>query len=533
MTFISLHARTLMSVLLVVVSLYLWFRYRKDDRAGTGLVLALLGLTFFLRWYWMDDLEGNVDTSTWLASTLSVRHYPDSFWKLLNYTDSRPLTVFPLWAATWFGVDAGYRTAECVGVICWLGTLFFTYRALTLYVSNSLAVLLTWVLCLFIGTTWNNEHTAYNSEHFSIFLIAVATYAHLSFEKKGRTTALKAFGTGFLLGSLLFAKFQNVPMGLVVAGFMMTSLYRKKDFRSLAFLVSGGILPTIIVNIIFWSHGKLDEFWVNYVWHYILYSYTTEFQPLSVGERFNPIRAGRFLLSAVQSRAILSALLLVLTGGVAYAAFSAPQGSFVRTIRLFTLPLLAASMYAIVQAGNPFHHYALYIFHPLILATGAWLTAPRSRAVPLLGGALLLAAVGQGVWNLNTTPAPVISNYPPSEKQIIQTILDNSTEQDRLVVWGWVDRWHHYTVRPCGYRLAHTHLMYMKSDLYSRRMANFLEDMEANKPAIFVDAAIDRYSVIEGLEKPHDTFPEVKSYIDRHYQPLATIDSVRIYRRIR
>lgn len=533
MTFMSLHARTLMSVLVVVVSFYLWIRYRKDDRADTWLVLLLLGLTFFLRWFWMDDREGNVDTSTWLAGAQAVRHYGDPVWKLLNYSDSRPLTVFPIWASSWFGIDPGYRSTECIGVLCWLGTAFFSYRTLALYVGSSLAMLLAWVLCLFIGTTWNNEHTAYNSEHLSIFMLALATYGYLSYEKKGRTSPITALGIGVLLGSLLFVKFQNVPMGLVIAAFMMVSLFRKGEFRTLAFLMLGGVLPTLIVNVIFLIHGKLDEFWVNYVWHYLLYSYTTEFQSLPVSERFNPIRVGRFLLSAPQSRLLLVGLFVTLAGGMIYSAFYGARNSFVRTVRYFTLLTLVASTYAMIQAGNPFHHYALYLFHPLILSVGTWLTAPRSKTIGILSGALLLVAVVQGVWNLQTTPEPEAANYPDSEKQIVRTIVENSADGDNLVIWGWVDRWHHYSERACGYRLAHSHLLYMKSDLFDRRLANFLEDMEANKPALFIDAAIERYSVIPNMEKPHELFPKVKSYIDQHYQPLTTIDSVRIYQRIR
>ncbi|MEO6686379.1 MAG: hypothetical protein ABIN24_10445, partial [Dyadobacter sp.] len=81
----------------------------------------------------MEEAESNIDTSTWLSGMHTVNHYSAWIWTLLNYTDSRPLTVLPLILVSKLGLNVGYVVSECVGLIFWLATTFFLYKIFDLF----------------------------------------------------------------------------------------------------------------------------------------------------------------------------------------------------------------------------------------------------------------------------------------------------------------------------------------------------------------------------------------------------------------
>ena len=174
------------------------------------LLFTLLIFTFLLRLPYVLDIEVNVDTSTWLSSLISIQHYPDRLWTFFNYTDSRPLTVLPLILISWLGVHVNYYTSECVGIIFWLSTVFFLFKTLNLYLAKSYSLIISWGLCLFIGTMFLSDYTSYNSEQSGILLLTVATYGYLRYLSSKEKHGFSIILIGLILGSLPYVKFQNV-----------------------------------------------------------------------------------------------------------------------------------------------------------------------------------------------------------------------------------------------------------------------------------------------------------------------------------
>ncbi|PKK38520.1 hypothetical protein BWI96_01755 [Siphonobacter sp. SORGH_AS_0500] len=473
-----------------------------------------------------------MDTSTWLSSAISINYYPDKLWKILNYTDSRPLTVLPILIPSWLGINLSYALTNVVTILCWLGIIFYFYKSIALFIDAKRALLITWTLCLFISTTWSLQHTAYNSEHISIFFITLATYLYVKFEKTGQTSGFQIFTLGIILGSLIYAKFQNAPMGLVIAAFAMLLTLRLKNYTFLALLILGGILPTLLINLVFIYYHKLSDFWINYFWNYLLYSYSTQFQSLPTIERFNPIRIGKFILNVKSSRIYFFALIPLTILGVSYTLFrSRITSSFEKINGYFSVLMVATSLYAIGQSGNLFSHYILYLFIPVLYCIAAFI--PYSNRKISYASILLLVLVSliQAIYNVFTIPPESSSDKVAYETQIVDKIRQHSTDKDNIVIWGWVDRWYVQSNRACGYRMPHSHHLFMKSDLYAHRIANFIGDMEENKPEIFIDTMESTYPMAKGLGKAHEYYAEVKAYVGSKYHLISTIDQVRIFKR--
>lgn len=171
-----------------------------------------------------------------VGGVISIDKSSDPIWTWLNYTDGRPLTVVPLLIASALGFDATYPVAEGVGIICWLFTiviLYQTLRRLSLSALQALTVILP--LLTWLGTTAYHDHLAYNSEAVSVLMLTAGISAYVyAFHRRDLPTVNRQLsfmfwlGLGIGLGLLVYAKFQNVPMGLVIAAFLAYELIIKK-----------------------------------------------------------------------------------------------------------------------------------------------------------------------------------------------------------------------------------------------------------------------------------------------------------------
>ena len=496
-------------------------------------LFLLLTVTFLVRLPYIVDVELNIDTSTWLSSVIAINHYPNQLWTFLNYTDSRPLTVLPLLILSFLGVHTGYYVSECVGIIFWLGSVFFLFKTMNLFLAKQASLVICWGLCLLIATMYLSDYTSYNSEQVGILMLSVAVYGYAGYLKKIRNSDLLMLGTGFILGNLPFVKFQNVPMGLLIAGFFLFEIINRKEWKKALLFITGGILPTLLINIYYISQGKLEIFWNNYFWNYFYYSYTTQFSSVPVGERFNPIRVAKFIYNSQNSRVYLLTVttLIIACLTVGYkSVFSAKNP--VRTVLLFGFLFILVSLYSLFQSGNSFQHYRLYLFIPLTLFFGLLtgiLSAKRQKLMLLIFLSLCMLTAGI---NMLARPESVDMSHADLDHKIVQSIKANSSEKDPIVIWGWRDQLYVHANRPMGYRDAHTFHFSLKSELIPSWTADLLNDMKTNQPRLFIDATQpEDYSIFSKILIAHEKVPAVGQYISRHYHLIETIDGARIYKR--
>ncbi|WP_342087633.1 hypothetical protein [Dyadobacter sp. OTU695] len=492
----------------------------------------MLLLVWAVRIPFLRDREYDIDTSTWLSAVIAINHYPDKLWTLLNYTDARPLTVFPLLAGSWAGMPVNYSSAEIIGLLLWTGTLLLLYQIYKLFAGKNISLVLTWSLALFLGTICP-IFAAYNSEHNSIFMVTAGVALFFLYFYRRWTSPAIAAATGLLLGSLIYAKFQNAPMGLLTGAFLLLTMAKRKDWPGMAALLAGCLFPTIFVNAFYGLRGKLDVFWNNYFWNYFYYSFTTQFSSMPIAERFSPIRAIRFIFYATSSGTYVFTL--------AALALALPVLSFKKwrsELKINWIPFVFAflflllSVYAVLQSGNNFEHYKLFLFVPLLIFNALFLSMSRPLVRQYAAGVLLLGGVLQTAVSLKYLDGKIPYDVrADTDRKVVGHIVRYTRSSDPVVVWGWRDGLLVSAQRPMGYRDVHTFHFSMKSPLVPNWTQDFLEDMEENKPKIFVEAMLPEYSERGHLFLPHDKVPVIREYIRKHYRFVRELDGVRIFHR--
>lgn len=525
--------------LLMLAGLLAWtgllanrLRSAPPSRAGLWL-LATLAVVVVLRLPYLSEVEPNPDTSTWLATALTVRHRPDPLLTLLTYADARPLTVLPLVLAQALGMPFGYAGAEVVGLLCWLGTLVGVYALLRLQHGPAVSLVGCWVLALFVGTTGFPDHVGYNSEHLAVLMLTLGTYGVLAVVKTNRVRPRDAALLGLLLGFLPFVKFQTVPMGLVLAGFLLGELARRRAWGAAGALVMGGLLPTVLAVGRLTMHGRFDVFLNTYLGHYFRYSFTDDYSGLDAAARFSPVRAVRFVFGNWQAVCYLAGQAVVLAAGLLAMRWTLPNHSFLLKNRILSLLLLATSGYAVLQAGNDFTHYTLLLFVPLLHATSSVLAGLRPRWQRAGAALVMLTALGQGLFNAYTRQPTRPSPTAAPDRALVALITAHSRPGESVVVWGYADRLHVLARRPMGYRFANTFYVHAAyRGFYDVNLAYFLADVRENRPTVFVDAMTAGLSLQGDERRQHDHFPAVAAWVQRHYRLVGTAHGARVYQRM-
>ncbi len=534
----TIYFKLLLFIIFFLSSLWVFIGYVKGPgreisgkRAAVVLTVMLVSV-WVVRMPFLREKEYDIDTSTWLSAVIAINHYPDKFWTLLNYTDARPLTVFPLLAGSWAGMPVNYSSAEIIGLLLWSGTVVLLYQICKLFAGRNLSLIISWSLALFLATICH-IFAAYNSEHNSIFMVTAGVTLFFLYLYQRWTSPVVAVATGILLGSLVYAKFQNAPMGLLTGAFLLLSMAQRRDWPNIAALVSGCLLPTILLNVYYGLLGKLDVFWNNYFWNYFYYSFTTQFSSMPMAERFNPVRAVRFIFYATSSGIyVLTLVMLAVTLPVLAFKQWVPAWRDNRMPFVFSFLLLLLSIYAVLQSGNNFEHYKLFLFVPLLIFNALFLSVslPLVRRYAL--GFLLMGGLVQTTVSLKyLQPDIAYDKRTDTDRKVVGHIMKHSRSTDPVVVWGWRDGLLVSAQRPMGYRDVHTFHFSMNSPLVPNWTRDFLEDMEENKPKIFVEAMIPEYSERGHLFLPHDKVPVVREYVQRHYRLVKELDGVRIFHR--
>ena len=353
---------------ILVISTWLIVHYYKINETTpvsryreSLLLLAMILFVFITRIPRIENIEHNVDTSVWIASILALKVFPDKLWVFLNYTDSRPLTVLPLYLVSLLGVEINYISTEIVAVVIWLTIGLILHKTFQLFISTELSLILVWLLWMVIATSHFSDYNVYNSEPPGILAITLCTYWYLKFRKTGRISPYKTVLLGFCLGSLPYIKFQNIPMGLVIGAFSLVAMAQLKYWKLIGLLILSALLPTLLMNIYYLMVGKLSDFWVNYFWNYYYYSYSTQFSSMPIYERFGWNRVKWFILSIETSKWFLRGL--IACNIIFMFWWIKSKIDLFRFFNFsFAVLLVFTSFYAILQAGNDFPHYILYIF---------------------------------------------------------------------------------------------------------------------------------------------------------------------------
>ena len=496
-------------------------------------VLSLLfGLIVVIRLIYLRNTETDVDTSTWLSSVITFKHSSSKLWTLLNYTDSRPLTVLPLIAGLFLGFQPDYPDSEIIGLILWILSTYFIFRICGLFMSFSMSLLVTWSMGIFLATIWSG-FAAYNSEHISVFPLTAALFGYVAYVFEKWDKAMISLAIGILLGSVVYAKFQNVPMGMIIGLFLMIEMAKRKNWKHFIFLLTGAFLPTILINTYYFSLDKLSVFWNNYFWNNYYYSYTNQFSNTAITERFSLYRMLSFIIHHSNSGYYILTLGCLIMIGLVFNYKSLLSKSAKKPgLILFAVLYLISSIYAVLQSGNDFEHYKLYLFVPLIFLTTLMMAISSVSVQKYMAVLLVIGSLSQTARNIEELSD--MSDYSVNstlDDKVSQSIQTHSRSSDRIVIWGWCDRLFVKSQRAMGFRDAHVFHFSLKSPLIPSWTKDFLFDMESNKPRLFIEAMIPVYSERGDIFLSHDRVPVIRAYIAQHYTLIDQVDGIKIFRR--
>ncbi|GAB3250004.1 hypothetical protein GCM10027347_07480 [Larkinella harenae] len=501
-------------------------RFSGQWAVGISFVLFVL-----IRILYRSDYEQNVDTSTWIASALTVGQSSNPFYTLLTVSDGRPLGVLPLALLEIAGIPLSYGLTDFAGVLLWCLTLWLFWRICAAYLDEAVATVLLWLPLLLLSTIWYHDFASFNTEVTGNLWLIVGLYGLLRIESKPVSRVVLI---GFWLGCLPFVKFQTVPMGLVFGLFAAWKLYRSSRFGALVAVLGGALLPVCLLTVFYAAHDDLESFWGDYFSNYFVYSYTTEYSALSGWERFSPGRMARFVFHSYKVAGYWIGILGAMLVGV-WRFRHGPVFQSVDQRGRFWLGLgwLLASLYAVLQAGNPYPHYQLFLIFSSLFVLAVLLeingfSTVRRMVVLSLGLVLVQAAV-------NAFYRAPIPRHPgePLFRQLATEIRLRGQPNEPVVLWGYLDRLYVYARRPMGYRSSNTFWVYAPTSTQPYRIQQFLSDLEQTRPRLFVDVMSPRIAPFSDPAYQFERIPAVRDYIHQHYRLVKTVEDVRIFERIK
>lgn len=505
-----------------------------DTRWNWAFVGSLL-IMIIIRWYHQVPTELDVDTSTWISSAISTAQSPRPWWTILNFCDSRPLTVLPLALVEMLGIRVTWAMADGIGVLLWVGTLIFVFLTFRHWFSAAKSFLFTAPLVIFQATHLWLGFMTYNSEHICILMLTVGFWGLTKLQNKPSHSWLFLV-FGLWLGWMPFAKIQIVPMGLMLAAYAAWEVILKSQWRSLVALIVGGILPLVIVNGIYYHYDHIETFWNDYFWNYYYYSFSTVHSDLEISSRFSPLTIGKALFRPASTRIFwMVQILLVLIGGFTFlCSFKKNVSPVPISFVCFSLVLAAVSLYAVLQAGNPFDHYLLLLYVPAFIAVSflsSYLPTNTFRKAHIAG--ILLISV-EGIKNILFFPQTPIPTLPPTDVAITKAIETLCPKDAKMTIWGYADRFFVYTHKAAGNRLSHTYWVYTESPLQAYRQRQFIKDLEENRPILFLDAMVAKattaYLPPNGKAR-YTHFPLIRAYINQHYKLVKEVEGVWFFQR--
>lgn len=284
----------------------------------------------------------------------------------------------------------------------------------------------------------------------------------------------------------------------------------------------GVAIPVALSVLYYFLKGNLDaylQFGLLYNFHYVG-TWVPEFS--------SPIVAFFFTLPGKA--------LLLMAGFVATAVFAwrAPK----KRVLPWTTFWLLAALFASLLSNRPYPHYFLQLVPPFALFVPTLILAKKQLSTQLTGIAAVLLIIAAALF-LNFGFYPTVSYYQrylslvtgkiqPQEyaqqfngiigqnQQVALEIVNNSTSEDRIFIWGTNPMLYALTQRvPASRFTVAFHIHDLK--VYDET----LQEIQTQQPAYIV------------VMRNESAWPEFEDYLSSNYILTTTTDDMMVYRRTR
>ena len=519
---------------LCCVGLALWAVVRTGPGPHAW-VFPLAMLATLLTWRWPSFLhhpELNVDEAHTVAAAMKLAVDP-VYWKSVDGTTHGPLNDFVLLLPKLVGMDVGFSSARCVGVLLIAGALIAMWAGLRLLWDEALArVAVLPALAFFaLSTFWDFVH--YTSEHLPIFLLSSA-WALLMVARRSQSRVAWFVG-GLALGAVPFAKLQGIPLAAALAllgyglAWWRNPAEGRVRLRAVLLFSAGLVAPALGILLHLWAYNLWHHFWQSYVLNNLRYATATKMYSLIEMAAQLP----KWLRDAEGSAAFVYGL----AGFVLAAAAFSFRGSAATRRRIGVAALLGVvGVYVAFAPGRVFHHYLLFAVLPLTglaaaILAGVATGSPARRAV----WCTLFALAGllpQVVARSQRTHPHLASlrDHPPVLSGVAQRVLQLARAGEPLGIWGFMPRFYVETGLPHASREAHNERQLLPHPQLAYYRGRYLFDLRRQRPPVFLDA------VGPGVFWPHDravygheTWPELRDWVAENYRQVDDREGVRIF----
>ena len=463
------------------------------------------------------------------------------FFRSVEGGTNGPFNSYVLSALLAIGFPYNYTTARIACFILSVLCVWFLYRAICVLGYSKFARLGILPTALFFAYQQDYELFQYTSHHMPIFVVSVCIWLI------ARTAKLdvmrNAIYAGLVLGVVPFTKLQYALIGVFLGAVLVITVYfRLVDsfairMRKIFLVILSGLVIPLILAIIFFTTGVLDDAYMRYIVSNVFYvsvgpvplyeALTRFFQDYSFwGTRgFKLYFRSGFLIFTLITPIILF-----------YFKKADPKACLVI---FFSWALLAVSMYSACAPMRPFPHYVLVCVPAVGFLLGISLSV-LSEIFPAINTSNFLSIVvfASCTWSFKSDLLERFEKrFPPEDTMVAGTIHPVSKEAikfagkgDSLAIWGYRPS---IFLETGLYQATRENVSYYQINpnpfqKYYRSM--FLSDIKRNQPEIFMDVVgksnWDYYD--PGVNGLH-TFPKLLRYIQDNYLEVGNIEQIRLF----
>ena len=499
--------------------------YSAPAYCGVLLVSAVLSrLPLFL------PLLPNPDEGNLIVGARSLLHDP-IFWRAMDGGSNGPITFYYLAILRLVGVPLDYAGARLANVLAFWGVMVFLYLTARLLMPEWAARLS--VLPLFAAILQFRMFYLVQccTECVCSVLIAASVWLLARLYFRAADGGRPWFLLGLVLGLLPFAKLQTVPMGAVIGGAALATIWRyprQHRWRAAGWLIAGPMAVLLAILIPLACCGVLTDFYQSYVVGNFLYAGRPQVS-------WTPSSFFQFATGVAEIQRyflwIPLFVALVALAGLGNGKWR-PSPADVLAIGLFV-----ASLYAICTPGRAVEHYLIFLFLPASLAAAAalafllprwsvwkctWTFVALTVVAPIIQGA---ADNGQSLDRLATYPRDPVTIGALCLRQLVKP-------GDLMAVWGWSPELYVLTGTRSATREPSPGGVIEDNPLQEYGVARYMRDLRANPPKVFVDdIGPGRMFFKDRWRLGYENTPELRRYVDANFDLLHDVDSNRIFLR--
>ncbi|MEZ4905559.1 MAG: hypothetical protein R2822_29245 [Spirosomataceae bacterium] len=123
------------------------------------------------------------------------------------------------------------------------------------------------------------------------------------------------------------------------------------------------------------------------------------------------------------------------------------------------------------------------------------------------------------------------ANHQLPQSEVSKLMLQHAKKGDRLVVWGWMCKYHVETQMPQGAAEAHFERCIYPHSMRDKYYQGLLEDLKNNQPQLFVDAVgPNSLWLNDRTTQAHEAFYELKNIVQNNYTFVGEVENTRVYR---